>query len=870
MKADKQYRRSINIKLLAIIFVGIVLLAAILTVVSSIFIHSSFNALYYEKLSIPSRTLLSQYSYADVLPYAETLKNRETLKEDSSRYVADREYLSDIEEAHPDGDYPLEYEEAKERMIAYCEELSSLKDDKYYSFSKSLVEARISTGVKYLYVIADLGLEDEYVFIYNTFYQADMGIMMNDDFGTAVSKKSYPQIEDVYKTGEPVYVIGSNQQYERNDLSHSYTPITDGYGNIVAVIGAEVNLDSISTQQEQFLLYSLIITILITAIIVLIIFFILQKTIIRPVESLTGISREIANGNVYVEIPKEILIRKDEMGVLGNSYESMRVTLEELISNNKTLFEAIMIGKLDVRGDSSYFNGLFARLIENTNDTMDVIERYFNSIPAAFVILDPDYDIVYSNENFKQRFSQFSTKYLYQKLLEDTDEDYGSLKEKFSAVLEQGEYKCLQWFDFGEEKRCFSFICSSVSHEKDKSGVVIVILDNTELVLAKDKALSANRAKSEFLSRISHELRTPLNAILGLAKLGLSDVELHESKKRFEKIVSSSAHLTDIINDVLEMSRMESGKTELRYAPIGVAELINECVNMLLLKAQENNVALLSYVDPCIPERLIGDEFRIKQIVINLVSNAIKFTKDGKVSIDVTCAEKTDNFCLIHFTVTDTGIGISEEFLSKIFTPFEQEDTFLSRRYGGSGLGLSISHNLASLMGGSLEVRSKLGEGSRFIFSAPLECVPAETEELQANDDIQVEISIAGKRLLLVDDVEINRIIVKEIFSKSGIEIEEAVDGEEALDKFMRSSLHYYDCILMDVQMPKMNGYETTRAIRQCGRADCTVPVVAMTANALKEDVECALESGMNDHIAKPIDFELCMKKVKKYCTNPK
>ncbi|MDR3288979.1 MAG: response regulator [Peptococcaceae bacterium] len=864
MKNNKRYKLSINVKLLTIIFVGILLLALILTEVSFIFINSSFDALYKEKLSIPSRTLLSQYSYASILPYVETLRNKENFTEDAKRFLADREYIAAMEKSRPDGDDLAEYEAAQRRITAYCEELSALKDDKYYSITKSLIEARISTGVKTLYIIADLGLEDGYVYVYNTFYQGDRGVLFNDDLGTVEAKTNHSELAQVYKTGEPVYVTNSDK---KGGLSYSYTPIKDGYGNIVAVIGADINLELIGRQLKQFLLSIVTITAMITTIIILVVFFILQKTIVRPVKSLTDISREIANGNIYIDIPREILARKDEMGVLGNSYESMRTALEALISDNKTLFEAIIMGNLAARGDPSRFDGFFAQLINSTNNTLDVIGFYFDSIPAAVIILDSEYDIAYANDNFKQTFSRFSTAYILQKLLEKTDEEDADLKEELSAILAGGEYNCLQWFDIGGENRCYSFICNSIAHDEGKNGALIVILDNTELVLVKDRALSANKAKSEFLSRISHELRTPLNAILSLAKLGLNDKELRESTKRFEKIVSSSAHLSNIINDVLEMSRMESGKTEIRYAPMDVAELIEECVSMLALRAQENHNELVSSVDLCVPRRLLGDEFRIKQIIINLVSNALKFTENGKVAIDVVCAEKTDDFFLLNFSVTDTGIGMSEEFLGKIFTPFEQEDSFLSRRYEGSGLGLSISYNLVGLMGGFMEVRSKLGEGSHFDFAVKFATVPEDTAQSEEGGGPEAEeISLEGKRLLLVEDVEINRRIVAELLSESGVEIEEAVDGEEAVEKFANSPLYYYDCILMDVQMPKMDGYKATRAIRQISREDNGVPIIAMTANALKEDVDQALASGMNSHLSKPIDFELCINTIKQYC----
>ena len=868
MKRKALRHLSVNIKLLTIVFAGIILLGVILTLISTFFMRSSFDALYRERLSSSGRTLLAQYTGMDITKYVDMLLDRETIMEDSQRYLTDRLFVAEMQRNHPGGFFPSEYNAAKTRMAAYADQLSGLKDARYAAFSKSMLETRISTGVRNLYVLADIGLEDGYIYIFNTFYQAGTGIVFYDNFGTVDLKANFPEVEQAFRTGEPVYGIERIRPGTEERISHSATPVLDTDDNVVAVICVDVNLESISNQLNYFMIYSVILTLLILALILFVMLFMLKTIIIRPVQILTDISKEIAKGNVGVEIPKQTLARKDEMGALGRSYETMRVALEKLIESNKSLFEDIIIGKLDTRGDSSQFNGLFAQLIDNTNNTLDIIALYFDSVPASFVILDPQYDIAFANSSFYTTFVGFSAKQLYQELLEDNNSDYKSLKAKLSATIRQEEFACLRWFPIGGEQRCFSFICSSVAQADKKGGAIIVILDNTELVLAKDKALSANRAKSEFLSRISHELRTPLNAILSMAKLGLGDEMLSQSTSRFEKIVASSAHLSDIINDVLEMSRMESGKTEIRHAPMNVFELIGECVNMLLLKAQESNNKLVSHVEPGIPTRLVGDAFRVKQVVINLLSNAVKFTQDGTISVDVACLETNEQGCLLEFSVTDTGIGMSETFLGRIFTPFEQEDSFLSRRYAGSGLGLSISHNLVTLMGGDMNVQSELDKGSRFVFTVPFEMASGEETHGEPSSDKPEEyVSIVGKRLLLVDDIEINRMIVIEILANTGVEIEEAADGEEALAKFLNAPVGHYDCILMDIQMPKLDGYKTTVAIRQSPREDRDTPIIAMTANALKEDIDLAMACGMNGHLAKPIDFELCVQTVRKFCT---
>ena len=857
---------TISIKLLTIIFAGIIIFAVLLTFISSAFIRSTFDRLYQEKLYSPGRTMLTQYRDASQYSrYADMLKARETFIEDSERYLANRVITGEYE--RKGAPYPPEYDAAMQEMLSYTAALGELKDAKYNAMFRSLLEIQQASGVDKLYIIADAGIEDCYVFLFNTFYQGYTGVILHDDLGTVEYKANYPEIEKVFRTGEATYVIDKPERNREGKISHSYTPVTDGYGNVMAIIGIDTNLESIGKQMNEFLMFSIIIAVCVSGLIIILMLIMLQSIIIRPVKKLTDISTEIANGNITVGIPGSILDRSDEMGVLGHSYELMRSAMEQLVSNNEMMFSDIITGRIDTRGDSARFSGLYARLIDSMNDTLDVIGLYFDSIPASFAILEPGYDIVFSNQNFKETFVSYTETEFMQALLDDADEDHGSLKQKFAEAISRGPYECLRWLTAYGEKRCYSFICSKVAHGENQSGAVIVISDNTELVRAKDNALSASKAKSEFLSRVSHELRTPLNAIMSLAKLGLGDKDAMLSLNRFEQIVSSSAHLSNIINDVLEMSRMESGKTEIRYAPMDIHNLIDECVTMLALRVQENSNEILPRVDPAIPALVIGDEFRIKQILINLLSNSSKFTENGRITVEADCLQQSDNECRVQFTVSDTGIGMSESFLSRMFTPFEQEDSFLSRRYEGSGLGLSISKNLVTLMSGTMDVTSELGAGSRFVFTLSFEIASgeqAETQDYEIADD--EEASIAGKHMLLVDDVEINRMIVLELLSDSGLIIDEAANGEEALQKYLESPQGYYDCILMDLQMPKMNGYQATSAIRAAERADNDVPVIAMTANALKEDIDKTVEYGMDAHLAKPIDFDLCLKTIRMYC----
>ena len=316
--------------LLTIIFVSIIIYAVTLTVSSTIVIHSTFDKLYEEKLFNPSRTLLAQYRDAGQYSYySDILKNRDTFMEDSARYLGARRLVEAAEAAGPP--YPEDYDALREEMLAYSLTLSALKDAKYNAMFRSLLEIQMATGVESIYILVDAGVEDGYVFLFNTFYQGYTGMILHDDFGTVAQKSHYEEVEKVYKTGEAVYVIDKPERERQGKLSHSFTPVTDGYGNIVAIVGVNINLESIGRQMNYFLTFSLIVTAITSVIIIVLLFFTLRKTILHPVQHLTDISKEIANGNVTVEIPASILERSDEMGVLGNSYEMMRNALEKLI-----------------------------------------------------------------------------------------------------------------------------------------------------------------------------------------------------------------------------------------------------------------------------------------------------------------------------------------------------------------------------------------------------------------------------------------------------------------------------------------------------------------------------------------------------------
>jgi signal transduction histidine kinase/CheY-like chemotaxis protein len=379
-------------------------------------------------------------------------------------------------------------------------------------------------------------------------------------------------------------------------------------------------------------------------------------------------------------------------------------------------------------------------------------------------------------------------------------------------------------------------------------------------------ARTASKAKGNFLSNMSHEIRTPLNAIIGMTTIGKNSPKLERKDYAFERIDDASKHLLGVINDILDISKIEAKKFELSCIEFNFSSLLKQVFNVIRVRVDEKKQNLSLEIDSNIPERLIGDDQRLAQVIANLLSNAVKFTPEGKnISLEAVLENKNDDVCTLRISIKDTGIGISPEQQSRLFTSFEQADSDTSRKYGGTGLGLAISKHIVEKMGGEIWLESELGKGSTFSFTAPLTLVK-ETIVSEENDKTDTEIPIfEGRRILLAEDIDINREIVSSMLEPTKLIIDFAANGREAVQMFSGAP-NDYDLILMDIQMPEMDGFSATEAIRALETPNATtVPIIAMTANVFKEDVEKCLAVGMNDHLGKPLDFSAVLKKLKKY-----
>jgi len=580
------------------------------------------------------------------------------------------------------------------------------------------------------------------------------------------------------------------------------------------------------------------------------------KSLYASLKHLTWQTQQVAKGDYQQSV--------NFMGDFSEAFNSMSQQLQER-------------QKIDTQEKSTLYQYI-NMILSNVPDIILVFDTEGKAVLASEVYIRSS-KINSAEEIRGKSFGELFAPITAYEFLQDMDVLF------HDALVSAHTVKTEQNIDFAQDGglRTYSISITPLYENEKIMGTMIVFHDITEIIQARQEAEKAReiaeqstKAKSEFLARMSHEMRTPMNAIIGMTAIGKITGDNERMAYCLDKINEASRHLLGVINDILDMSKIEADKLELSFSEFDFRNMIKQVQNIIHLHSSQKDQSFIIEIDKNIPGNIISDKQRLAQVITNLLSNAVKFTpKNGAVSLSAKKISDSDGSCAIRFAVKDNGIGISEEQQEHLFNPFEQADGSISRKFGGTGLGLAISKRIVEMMGGNIWVESELGKGASFIFEIIVKKGAETKETKETKEDITVGEGIdedisntgifTGKNILIAEDVDINREIIGALLEPTGIKIEFAFDGEGTVREFL-SNPDKYDLILMDIHMPLVNGYEATEKIRASGLpAAEKIPIIAMTANVFREDVERCLAAGMNSHLGKPVDIHEVIERLKKY-----
>lgn len=641
---------------------------------------------------------------------------------------------------------------------------------------------------------------------------------------------AFVQVKDK-QTGE-LFIDIENDLKKGSILTHS----EDIYNDKNLIGELKIGISDFAMQEElQKTINSYVALFVFQLIIsVAVLIFALYAKILSPMKRLSRQAKKLSEKKLQKSFEWEI---DDEIGKLGKSFEHARRTLleniEKIESQKQRLFdilEGTHVGtwEWNIQTGEVIFNERWANMIGYSLDELSPV-----TIETWMEYAHPE-DLKKSDTLIKEHIEGKSDYYECQSRMRHKD---GS----WIWVLDRG--KVSRRDDGGNP-----LVMSGTHQDITKAKEAEQILQD-----AKHKAEEANRAKSEFLANMSHEIRTPMNAVIGLSDM-LAEMELEqEQKDTVAKINNSSKILLGIINDILDYSKIEAGKLELEYKAFSLKHICSQLWVMFEEKAKQKGLTLTLKEDSNLPALVFGDELRVTQVLTNLTSNALKFTKKGEVKISIELKKKLDNTkALISFCVEDSGIGMSDAQMQKLFTPFTQADSSTTRKYGGTGLGLVITKNIIKAFGSDIQIESQINSGTKVYFTLEfaVQSWNKGEEKVSGTPKEEKGKTLEGIEILLVEDNEINQEVASMMLKKVGMKVSLAENGEQAVRKFLENEKKY-DLILMDLQMPVMSGYDATRKIREHNK---DIPIVALTAAAMIEDKQKVLKAGMNEHLSKPID----------------
>lgn len=1007
MSGKIKFYHRINNQILIMMLILFTVTGIVVSVLNMFNIRGIYEKNFTERVLLSNNLISTLIDGDDIKYYVDLMRDQdEAFKKRQYQFHLDREELYRLQEEGASED---EQSDVIMRMEAFHSEMATYKSDKYWNTIDDLQKLKEASNSQYVYVFADTGVtDDDKAMLYTYIFDAeDVGVYdstASDGLGTVAYGEN--EVEEIYRSKKQMEKVLYYNQEPYGELYYAYAPVLDSEGNVVAILGTDLGLGEMNQEITKSIILFTTAFLAFVIIIILVIYILISRSITKPLGELTDTAQKLADGDIYVSVPVTVLRQRSELGVLAHAIDDMSGVYQSMIKSTGGLFEAANVGKLDVRNDATKYKGGIRKVIEQINDTLDATTLYLNSVTEGICIISKEFEIYFRNKQYVKFFGDMTVSEFIESMFPQNSRDvFASLKNQFLEFLKQENNSTTVWAN----DRCYSITLKEINlNETVENSVMLIAIDITDLMREKENAQAAAKTKSNFLSRMSHEMRTPMNAIIGMTKIADSTDDLSKLKYCLSMISTSSEHLLGIINDVLDMSKIEAGKFELEHAPMNIEKMLMKICNLVIdnMEKKNQNFNVVLAKDLCL--NYIGDELRLSQVVTNLLSNAVKFTPEGgKITLTVDEAERQRDMITLRFSVIDTGIGMTEEQIARLFNSFEQADGSITRRFGGTGLGLAISKSIVEKMGGYIEAESECGSGSRFRFEVKLERashqdtvvfdgirpadikilivendkdirkrflsitegfgmeadVAASAEEavsltdaahktnrtydiifldydmpdangldivkrlsgvidkntviiitsfsewrqiedalqqigvnrfiakpifpsavLDAINDVvgstlktlEIKMDVpreapdfSGINILLAEDVEINREIFMALLAETQVSIDTAENGLSAVSKF-KENPNRYDLIIMDIQMPEMDGYEATRTIRAMDIPKAkVVPIVAMTANVFKEDIERCLACGMNGHLSKPIDEKDVIEKIKHYTVSP-
>ena len=997
-----KFFNKINIRILSAL---LVLFTIAGLVVSSVNLHNLrdiYEKAFTEKVLLSNGLMATLIDADEVAYYVDLMQDQDSsFKQEQKEFNDNRAELLRLQEQ---GAGEEEQAAVMAKMQAFHEKMAIFKTDNYNETLTQIKRLKEAAGATYVYIVANTGVTDEngnalYTYIFDAEDNEEFISVDSDGLGTVSAFES--NADEIYITKKAMDTADYYNAEPYGELYYAYAPILNQDQEVVAIVGTDLELGSMNRQMSKSMWINSFVFLAFIILTIIIIYVFINVYVAKPLALLTNTALQLADGNVYSSVPDSALKQNNELGLLASAIANMGAVYQNMIKSTGQLFEAANVGRLDVRNDVTRFKGDIAKVIEQINDTLDATTLYLNSIPECISIMSKQFELLFQNQQHQHLFGNITAEEFIRKAFPDGEAlSQQQLNAQFADML-YDDAGVNAWIDGS----CFNIIFKEIAlSESAENSVLVIAIDITDLFNEKENAQAAAKTKSDFLSRMSHEMRTPMNAIIGMTKIAESTNDVEKLKYCLATIGASSTQLLGIINDVLDMSKIEAGKFELDSAPLNVEKMLMKVCNLVVDKTEENHQRLTVILDNNICLNYIGDELRLSQVLTNLLSNAVKFTPEhGAITLSVNETAKVGDISILRFSVKDTGIGLTEEQIKRLYTSFEQADGSISRRFGGTGLGLSISKNIVEKMNGKIWTVSEYGSGSEFIFEVELlrsshqdkvifdgirpedinlllvegdaeirkhfksitdqfgihtdeadnsrtaieltessykkckpydiifldyhmpgmdglniaksltDCIDKNTviimtsflewsrieseataiginryitkplfpsaildsiNEVVGNtlkslqiktDPPKVLPDFSDVNILLAEDIDINQEIFIALLEDTKLQIDVVFNGIQAVAKF-QAEPDKYDMIIMDIQMPEMDGYEATKTIRAMDLAEAKeIPIIAMTANAFKEDIERCLACGMNDHLSKPIDEKIVIEKLELY-----